>query len=1338
MSKVVIYHNNLCSDLWDEFYKLNSDIRLNLLKIAKDFYEKTKFEAPILDIYFMGSMASFNWNAESDIDIHVVIDLKKLNMPEETAEKMAKLVGSQWNSEHDILIKNHKVEMNIQSLTAEKPYVNGIYSLIKNQWVKKPSKQNPNAIDTPTIQLKYNGMKKYILDTIATGDREKLKAAKDYIDAFRQYGLDNDGELSSENIAYKLLRTKGIIKKLKDAITDLYDIQLSINESINDVNAKTTHFSIKANQTGLSKGAVAIYLGDEHFANSYQIQQGFGHGKFKEGEWVINKHTGAFNRKMGDVLQSFPTLQELLEYLEKWYESSEIKEITQSDINAKFPLPHQINQVGNLDLNKLSLSNLKSLRDKAVRIATDKKLKIEDPYNQRPQATKDFILYQNEIKRRLEIINRPINEAREADYDACADFQERRDEALQEMGNHIKHKKGRIHWHTISATLLKKTWLIFGKYQKINENDIDKIADNILTNIAKLYAANELQGHSENYYVREELADNFGIEFTDEEWNNIDYDAFTDKHGHDFTSDYGIKPLQNIYSIIFNAKTPEEKLYACDKALNVVHQRNDLAAMFVEGGQTTLTQIANQGGYNAGYEYGQMNREFRENILKEAIGWHGAYQAILLSNPPKLVFTNNGEDTHVAIFRRVFNDEMETLMSRLENAGYGDLDDPDCQYPAANQLAEKYNVARCIIEHDGICYVNTPKNRELTNSQLRILRDYCIEHKLRLKQGNREIELDENMTSNPTTASLSNKTMTDLCKEVYSTSQKGKYPTPEECATNTVKENISKFYNIHKLLKNSGSVINKKMRLIENGLVPSVTINTDDNLIINETSELMAAFRLNLKTINVNYVNYKTPIKESIDEVFKVNLPCDIEKLPNGDYTSNFKIGDENYTVNIKQLKEPNNFRIEFFKIINRSKVNDFKDIYTQVDSMYGNSNLRNHNEVYSHVLSIFNKFITEKQPEKLIFDIRDEQRNRIYSNIINKYIGDKYDFMSTWETDAYGEHWIGVSSKKELKEGYGGNPDTDKANQIKSAIGNVGTFSHKHSIIVKEGMEDAWENKGKKVTLKQILDITKNVKPQEIKLQDLSNMALHADNPDERDTIDNADLKYPILVLVNDDGSIKYILDGHHRIQKSIKLKLNTIQCKLIKFSDLPNDFKDVLGEGFGGNPDTDKAYVKGDRWRVKWDNAKKTPLMKENLNSKWASELYSRFPSQLADEIIDERPKGDMEDHAEISKWKLTSNTPIEISIEKLLKHKEQLDSISRSPEEVIDCINKKWNLNVSYGKQYDARPERYFQYAKMDSSTAKPSVLVNGQIYWGVGRFIAALIRGDKKLKVWDIKN
>jgi hypothetical protein len=74
---------------------------------------------------------------------------------------------------------------------------------------------------------------------------------------------------------------------------------------------------------------------------------------------------------------------------------------------------------------------------------------------------------------------------------------------------------------------------------------------------------------------------------------------FTDLNGSWLLSDYGLPKLEAIYPSIFNAKTDEEKLYAIDKALNVVHQRNDLAAMFVEGGTKTLTQVANQGGYTS-------------------------------------------------------------------------------------------------------------------------------------------------------------------------------------------------------------------------------------------------------------------------------------------------------------------------------------------------------------------------------------------------------------------------------------------------------------------------------------------------------------------------------------------------------------------------------------------------------------------------------------------------------------------------------------------------------------------------------------------------------------------
>jgi hypothetical protein len=143
------------------------------------------------------------------------------------------------------------------------------------------------------------------------------------------------------------------------------------------------------------------------------------------------------------------------------------------------------------------------------------------------------------------------------------------------------------------------------------KNDIDKIADQLLTNIARLQASTEMMGHT-SYDVRPEIEDNYGITFTDEEWDQWMSDYFTDDRGGWLLSDSGLDPLKRLYGVIFNANTPEEKLYACDKALNVVHQRSDLASMFVEGGSATLEAVANQGGYSYSGKYGDVNREFRE------------------------------------------------------------------------------------------------------------------------------------------------------------------------------------------------------------------------------------------------------------------------------------------------------------------------------------------------------------------------------------------------------------------------------------------------------------------------------------------------------------------------------------------------------------------------------------------------------------------------------------------------------------------------------------------------------------------------------------------------------
>lgn len=603
-----IYNHTLCPDLWDVNQHLDPTIRTRLLQLANDFYEKTEFVAPIIDIYLMGSIAAYNWTPESDIDIHIIIDFNQLQMPTETASKIVKTVGASWNIEHNVTIKTHKVEINIQNVKEEKPHVSGIYSLTKDAWIRKPILQR-FYIDPAIVKPKYDGMLNYINSVIESGNREKMKSAKKYVDAFRQYGLDTCGELSMENVVFKMLRAKGIIKKLKDAIVATYDRQMTIKEVSND---GQKHFTISPPE---HNGVIPINLDGKRIAQMYKPAKGWGQ---HSGRWVFNRGGIAIDMGFPTIQKSYNTPEELLSDLETWYANRGVSEVTQKDIRSRLP---QFAFSGLPNLSKMTLDNLKALAMKAGREWRYYRTQGDRAGYER--ALKKFSNYHNEIKRRLQYINHPVTEGNDLDYIAAKDFQERRDRELYDLAMLLKKSRGRgrVPWKTVPATLLKKVWYQFGKYQKINENDLDKIADQILTNIARLDASTGMMGHTP-VDVRSEL-DDLGVIFTDKQWDDWMSKYFTSNDGGWLLSDYGLEPLKRIYDLIFNALTPEEKLYACDKALNVVHQRGDLAAMFVEGGVETLNDIMEQGGYQdpTNQKYGDINRQFLEpNKMEEGYG----------------------------------------------------------------------------------------------------------------------------------------------------------------------------------------------------------------------------------------------------------------------------------------------------------------------------------------------------------------------------------------------------------------------------------------------------------------------------------------------------------------------------------------------------------------------------------------------------------------------------------------------------------------------------------------------------------------------------------------------
>lgn len=140
------------------------------------------------------------------------------------------------------------------------------------------------------------------------------------------------------------------------------------------------------------------------------------------------------------------------------------------------------------------------------------------------------------------------------------------------------------------------------------------------------------------------------------------------------------------------------------------------------------------------------------------------------------------------------------------------------------------------------------------------------------------------------------------------------------------------------------------------------------------------------------------------------------------------------------------------------------------------------------------------------------------------------------------------------------------------------------------------------------------------------------------------------------------------------------------------------------------------------------------EEKSTEW-NLILRRFPTELQAEIEDER-SGSPSDIEELSNWRMGNPPLVIVQLRDLLRRRDTLDSIARCPPQVIEKINNVWNLDVKHGQSYDRDPGRYERYAQMDAGTAKPSIMLDGEIIWGVGRMIAALMRGGRTIRAWNI--
>jgi hypothetical protein len=229
LADTVKFHDRLNPRLWDSSEHLRPEVHAKLVEIARDFQEFLGVpDLDVKDITVSGSNAAYNYTPTSDIDLHLVVDLPQADN-NEVYRELFDAKKFQYNNIHNIKIGGYDVELYVQNPN-EEHHSQGIYSLLRNDWVSVP-KRRKAEIDDISTKSKYEDLAARIDNTVNSGNHDSMAALMKKIKDMRQNGLDKYGELGADNLAFKLLRNNGYIKKLVDARNAARDLELSLDEA---------------------------------------------------------------------------------------------------------------------------------------------------------------------------------------------------------------------------------------------------------------------------------------------------------------------------------------------------------------------------------------------------------------------------------------------------------------------------------------------------------------------------------------------------------------------------------------------------------------------------------------------------------------------------------------------------------------------------------------------------------------------------------------------------------------------------------------------------------------------------------------------------------------------------------------------------------------------------------------------------------------------------------------------------------------------------------------------------------------------------------------------------
>lgn len=207
-------HDTLNPKLFGKDGILLPDVRERLIEIVHYFEDYIEVPLDICDIQLVGSNVSYNYNGNSDLDVHIITNFDVQQAKPEILQALYDAKKRDFNKDYNIKIHGIEVEIYVQDVNSNM-VSNGIYSLCDNGWIKEPK-----PIKSATKHNTEKEMEKWeeiIKKAIASNDAMTIRQTINTLYLIRHNSIAVDGEYGKGNQLFKDIRASGLLQRLKDA-----------------------------------------------------------------------------------------------------------------------------------------------------------------------------------------------------------------------------------------------------------------------------------------------------------------------------------------------------------------------------------------------------------------------------------------------------------------------------------------------------------------------------------------------------------------------------------------------------------------------------------------------------------------------------------------------------------------------------------------------------------------------------------------------------------------------------------------------------------------------------------------------------------------------------------------------------------------------------------------------------------------------------------------------------------------------------------------------------------------------------------------------------------------